>query len=57
MACQIFIEPVMILFSKTGREVGVPTPACDTITELIKRVERGELKSDASNVDYMKQFI
>ena len=43
--------------AQRGREVGVSTPACDTITELIKRIERGELKSDASNVDYMKQFI
>ena len=28
-----------------GREVGVPTPACARITALLKRVERGELKS------------
>lgn len=43
--------------AQRGREVGVPTPACDAITEVIRRVERGELKSEASNVDYMHQFI
>ena len=43
--------------SRRGSEVGVATPACDAITELIRRVERGELKSGASNVEYMQQFI
>ena len=40
-----------------GREVGVPTPACDAITELIKKVERGELKSETGNIKYMQQFM
>lgn len=43
--------------AKRGREVGVPTPACDTITELIKRVETGELKSEVGNIKYMEQFM
>ncbi|MCH8309159.1 MAG: hypothetical protein IIB17_01520, partial [Chloroflexi bacterium] len=40
-----------------GREVGIPTPACDAITELIKKVERGELESQRDNIKYMEQFM
>ena len=40
-----------------GREVGVPTPACDRITDLLKRVERGELKSEVDNIQLMSEFM
>ncbi len=40
-----------------GREVGVPTPACDRITDLLKRVERGELKPGADNIQLMGEFM
>ena len=40
-----------------GREVDVPTPANDAVTALIKRVERGELKPDLSNMDHLEQFV
>ena len=40
-----------------GREVGVPTPACDRITGLLKQVERGDLKSDADNIHLMSEFM
>ena len=40
-----------------GREVGVSTPACDRITALLKRVERGELKSAADNIQLMSDFM
>jgi 2-dehydropantoate 2-reductase len=43
--------------AQKGRELGIPTPACDTITELIKKVERGELKSESDNIKYMEQFM
>jgi 2-dehydropantoate 2-reductase len=43
--------------SRRGAEVGVPTPACDAITRLIKQVERGELESEASNINYMEKFM
>ena len=42
--------------ARRGREVGVPTPACDRITDLLKRVERGELKSEADNIQLMSEF-
>ena len=40
-----------------GREAGVPTPACDRITVLLKRVERGDLKSEADNIQLMSDFM
>ena len=40
-----------------GRQVGVATPACDRITSLLKRVERGELASDADNIRLMSDFM
>ncbi len=43
--------------ARRGREVGVPTPACDRITSLLKRVERGELSSDADNIQLMSEFM
>ncbi|HIM89484.1 MAG TPA: hypothetical protein EYM52_01990, partial [Dehalococcoidia bacterium] len=43
--------------AQKGREIGIPTPACDAITELIKKVERGELKSERDNIRYMEQFM
>ena len=43
--------------ARRGREVGVATPACDRITTLLKQVERGELKSDADNIQLMSDFM
>ena len=43
--------------ARRGREVGVSTPACDRITDLIKRVERGDLKSEADNINLMSEFM
>lgn len=40
-----------------GRQVGVATPACDRITSLLKRVERGELVSEADNIRLMSDFM
>lgn len=40
-----------------GRQVGVATPACDRITSLLKRVERGELASEADNIRLMSDFM
>ncbi len=37
--------------ARKGREAGIPTPANDAIVQLCKRIERGELKPDKSNVE------
>jgi 2-dehydropantoate 2-reductase len=39
------------LVVKKGKEVGVPTPANQAITDLLKRVERGKLKPKPENID------
>ena len=41
--------------ARKGKEVGVATPLSEAITELVKRVERGELKPDVSNLKYLQQ--
>lgn len=43
--------------ARRGREVDVSTPACDRITALLKQVERGELKSEADNIQLMSDFM
>ncbi len=37
--------------ARKGREKNIPTPANDAIVELCRRIERGELKPDRSNID------
>ena len=36
-----------------GRDVGVATPVNEAITRLIRRVEKGELKPEASNIELL----
>jgi 2-dehydropantoate 2-reductase len=38
------------LVVEKGREVGVATPANALLTDIVKKVERGELKPDRSNI-------
>ena len=40
-----------------GKEVGVPTPVNEAITELVKRIERGELQPDISNARYLEPYV
>jgi len=37
--------------ARKGREANIPTPANDAIVELCRRIERGELKPDRSNIE------
>jgi 2-dehydropantoate 2-reductase len=36
--------------AEKGAEVGVPAPTHAMLTEVVKRVERGELAADPANV-------
>ena len=38
-----------------GKELGVPAPLNETITGLVKRIERGELKPHVSNIKLMEE--
>jgi 2-dehydropantoate 2-reductase len=40
-----------------GKEVGVATPICETITAMVHEVERGERRCDISNVKDLERFI
>jgi 2-dehydropantoate 2-reductase len=40
-----------------GRETGVEAPVNEAMVGLVKQVERGEIKPDASNIRYLESFI
>jgi 2-dehydropantoate 2-reductase len=39
------------LVAGKGVEVGVPAPTHAALTELVRRIDRGELKQDPKNID------
>ena len=43
--------------ARKGREKNIATPANDAIVELCRRIERGELKPDKSNVDIILKLM
>ena len=40
-----------------GKELGVPTPMNEAIVDVMKALERGEVKPDPSNVDRLRPYI
>jgi len=45
------------LVARKGRELGIPTPANDAVTELDRRINAREIAMDASNFDALKMMI
>ena len=43
--------------ARRGDALGISTPFCDGIVDIVKRIERGELKSDESNIDPLKAMV
>ena len=43
--------------ARRGQDVGVPTPLNEAMTRLIKKVERGELQSDVSNIKALEPYM
>ena len=41
------------LVAEKGKEAGIPTPANEAIAEVVRKVERGELKPDPANVAHI----
>ena len=39
------------LVAAKGEEIGVPAPTHAAVTDLVRRIDRGELKADPANVD------
>ena len=44
------IEFLNGLIARKGEEVGIPTPANVALTDIVKRVEKGELKADPKHI-------
>ena len=42
---------------RRGKEIGEPTPVNEAISGLIKRVERGELKPESSNIQRLERSL
>lgn len=45
------------LVSRRGRELGIPTPANDAVTEIDRLINRGDIAMDASNFERLKKMI
>ncbi|HWI15817.1 MAG TPA: 2-dehydropantoate 2-reductase N-terminal domain-containing protein [Burkholderiales bacterium] len=45
------------LVSRRGRELGIPTPANDAVTEIDRQINRGEIAMDASNFERLKRAL
>ena len=43
--------------ARKGREKNIPTPANDAIVELVRRIERGELKHGKDNIEVIAQLM
>lgn len=44
------IDAINGVVSTYGRKLGIPTPTCDTICSIVKRIEKGELKPSVDNL-------
>ena len=51
------IEFVNGLVSRKGKELGIPTPCNDAVSELARAINRNELKMDPSNFDLLKSRL
>ena len=40
-----------------GRELGVPTPVNEAVLDVVRLIERGELKPAAANVERLRRFL
>jgi 2-dehydropantoate 2-reductase len=49
------IEFMNGLVVEKGKELGIPTPANAVLTNIVKRVERGELKPDKSHITGLRE--
>ena len=45
------------LVVRKGREVGIPTPANEAITEVTRKIQLGELQPDRSNLALVQQML
>jgi 2-dehydropantoate 2-reductase len=51
------IEFISGVVSRQGRELGIPSPCNDAVTEIDRRINRGEIKMDAANFELLKSLL
>jgi len=51
------IEFISGVVSRQGRVLGIPSPCNDAVTEIDRRINRGEIKMDAINFELLKSLI
>ncbi|MBN1685360.1 MAG: 2-dehydropantoate 2-reductase [Spirochaetales bacterium] len=51
------VEQLNGFIAQTGRQLGIPTPMNDAIVDVFARMDTGELKPGASNLQRLKPFI
>ena len=51
------IDSINGIVCEWGRKYNVPTPINDKIVEIIKKIEKGELKAEAQNIDLFKSLL
>ena len=51
------IEFISGLVARKGRELGIPTPCNDLVTQLDRRINTGALKMDPSNFERLKAIV
>ena len=48
------VDAINGVVSQTGREYGVPTPVCDQVVDIIKKVQDGRMKMEMANFGLLK---
>jgi len=43
--------------SRKGRELGIPSPYNDAVTEIDRRINRSEIKMAAANFELLKSLL
>jgi len=51
------MEFISGLVARKGRELGIPTPCNDAVVAIDRRINKGELKMDASNFELLKAAV
>src|SRR6185436_14734870 len=51
------MEFISGVVSKKGRELGIPTPFNDAIVEIDRKINRREIKMDASNFELLRSLV
>ncbi len=51
------IEFISGVVSRKSRELGIPSPCNDAVTEIDRRINQGEIKMDAANYELLKSLL